>query len=123
VNIQQTRPEQARCDCGEDYAPTSVRTPQQAPQDPSLSAPAFGPPPQPDPLDVLLDRVAEAVANKLEERQRIRAIAEAVIDRMDERAKQQTSPVVDSGASPVTESATEPEKEHSDVSRDGSTGC
>jgi len=88
-----------------------------------LSAPAFGPPPAPDPLDALLDRVAEAVVNKLEERQRIRAIAEAVIDRMDERAKQQTNSVVDSGASPVTESATEPEKEHSDVSRDGSTEC
>jgi hypothetical protein len=39
-------------------------------------------PQQPDPLDILIDRVAEAVVQKLEERRKIDMIAQAVLQRI-----------------------------------------
>ena len=37
----------------------------------------------PDPIDTLIDRVAEAVVRKIEEQQKIDAIAQAVLERLD----------------------------------------
>ena len=38
---------------------------------------------QSDPVDASIDRIAEAVVNKLEERRKIDAIAQAVLQRMN----------------------------------------
>ena len=41
----------------------------------------------PDPIDALIDRVAEAVVRKIEEQQKIDAIAKAVLDRLEASVK------------------------------------
>jgi hypothetical protein len=56
-------------------------------QSPRRLAPA-----QADPIDLLIDRVAEAVVNKLEERRKIDLIAEAVLQRIRLRAPYVESP-------------------------------
>ncbi|MBI3921667.1 MAG: hypothetical protein HY318_09640 [Armatimonadetes bacterium] len=41
----------------------------------------------PDPIDALIDRVAEAVVRKIEEQQKIDAIAQAVLERLEASVK------------------------------------